>query len=115
MTTLTTSTMTSGMTARVTLSTSKTSTKKGKKTIMNGRYTLAYRPLMTVNFDEHGNCRGHILDMSQGAEYAYDTLLDEAFEVTELPHEVREVVEEYVESLELVRFFQPGPEPDAPF
>lgn len=79
------------------------------------RYTLVLRPVMNVEFDEHGNCRGHSLAMDVRPEYVYDNETDEAFSVTELPEEVREMVEDYMSTLELVRFFQPGPEPDAPF
>ena len=88
---------------------------KTHETNTTTRYTLVYRPALMVYFDEHGNCRAHSLNMDVRPEYVYDNETDEAFSVTELPAEVREVVEEYLESLELVRFFQPGPEPDAPF
>ena len=79
------------------------------------RYSLVVRPVVTIDFDEHGNCRGHSLAMDVQPEYVYDNETDEAFSVTELPEEVREMVEDYMGTLELVRFFQPGPEPDAPF
>jgi hypothetical protein len=103
------------MTARVTLSTSKTSTERKMMKTTTTKYTLVYRPVLSVDFDKHGNCHSHLLEMDVRPEYVYDNETDEAFSVTELPAEVREVVEEYLESLELVRFFQPGPEPDAPF
>lgn len=79
------------------------------------KYTLVYRPVLSVDFDKQGNCRSHWLEMDVRPEYVYDNETDEAFSVSELPDEVREVVEDYLCTLELVRFFQPGPEPDGPF
>lgn len=79
------------------------------------RYTLVVRPAVNINFDEHGNCRSHDLDFVKLYEYVYDNETGEAFSMAELPEEVRELIEDYIETLELVRFFQPGPEPDEPF
>lgn len=79
------------------------------------RYTLVVRPLVNIDFDEHGNCRHHAIGFDTQAEYVYDNTTNEAFSVVELPHEVRENIEDYIETLELVRHFQPGPEPDEPF
>ena len=79
------------------------------------RYTLVVRPTVNIDFDEHGNCRHHALAFDSRAEYVYDNTTDEAFSVSELPEEVRELIEDYIETLELVRYFQPGPEPDEPF
>lgn len=84
-------------------------------TTTTNRYTLVLRPVMNVEFDEHGNCRGHSLSMDVRPEYVYDKVTDEAFSVAQLPTSIREMVEEYMGTLELVRFFQPGPQPDEPF
>jgi hypothetical protein len=79
------------------------------------KYTLVVRPTVNIDFDKHGNCREHTLAFDSRAEYVYDNETDEAFSVSELPAEVKELIEDYIETLDLVRFFQPGPEPDAPF
>ena len=79
------------------------------------KYTLVVRPTVNIDFDKEGNCRHHTLAFDCRAEYVYDNETDEAFSVSELPHEVREAIEDYIETLELVRFFQPGPQPDEPF
>lgn len=79
------------------------------------RYTLVVRPTVNIDFDKHGNCRHHTLAFDSRAEYVYDNVTEEAFSVAELPEDVRESIEDYIETLQLVRFFQPGPEPDEPF
>lgn len=83
--------------------------------MMKTKYTLVVRPIVDIDFDEHGNCRSHYMDFVKWPEYVYDNETGEAFSMAELPEEVRETIEDYVETLELVRHFQPGPEPDEPF
>lgn len=82
---------------------------------MNARYTLVVRPTVNIDFDKHGNCRGHQLLFDNRVEYVYDNITEEAFPISELPSEAMEVIEDYIETLELVRYFQPGPTPDEPF
>ena len=79
------------------------------------RYTLVVRPTVNIDFDKHGSCRHHTRAFDSRAEYVYDNVTEEAFSVAELPEDVRESIEDYIETLQLVRFFQPGPEPDEPY
>lgn len=79
------------------------------------KYTLVVRPTVNIDFDKHGNCREHTLAFDNRAEYVYDNETNEAFSVSELPEEVKESIEGYIETLDLVRWFQPEPQSDEPF
>jgi hypothetical protein len=79
------------------------------------RYSLVVRPVVTIDFDEHGNCRDTRIDFDVRPEYVYDNWTEEAFSSAELPLEVREMLTEHIESLALIPFFVPEPVGNEPF
>jgi len=79
-------------------------------------YTMVYSPLVFVDFDEHGNVHSHELQWSENCGlYVNDNKNKTRFILQELPQEIVERVDDYLNVLELVRWFQPEAQPDEPF
>jgi hypothetical protein len=79
------------------------------------RYSLVMRPVVTIDFDEHGNCRDTHIDFDVRPEYVYDNLTQLPFSSAELPPDILEMLTEHIESLALIPFFVPEPVGDEPF
>lgn len=79
------------------------------------RYSLVMRPVVNIDFDEHGNCRDTRIDFDVRPEYVYDNMTHSAFSSAELPPDIREMLTEHIESLALIPFFVPEPVGDEPF
>ncbi len=84
-------------------------------TTISYRYTLVMRPVVNIEFDEHGNCREHSIQFDVRPEYVYDNEEGKPFGTSELPDFITDSLTEYIESLDLVRFFHAPDSPDEPF